>query len=291
METPLHSLRTRVLKADRYVCTPAWANHGQLLPGDPFGRIYFLRSGGGQVTHHGRTILLRPGTLTAIPAFTPCAYVCPRRMDQVYIHFTATVFGGLEPFASLGWPYQVLLREPERIRRIVDGMVAADRARTPAATLAGEGLLRLLLAEFAAAPVARPPRVAGVERLQPIFAFVARNLSDRITLADLARQVHLQPTYFSNLFTATMGFSPMTYVLRQRVERAQGMLRLSDAKLQEVAESVGFRDAFYFSRVFTRFTGLRPSAYRHATPAEGSAGKVGQVDSRGQIPDSRFQKW
>ena len=270
MNTLLTTLRTRVTSANRLVCTPAWADHGRPLPGDFFGRIYFLRAGEGHVTHHGRTLPLRPGSLVAIPAFTPCTYVCPRSMDLSYVHFTATVFGALEPFASLGWPCRVPVTDTRAMARLWDRLIATGGRDTPSGYLASDGLLRLLLEPFAAAapPEGSVARLAAVERLQPVFVHVERNLSGRITLADLALQVHLQPTYFSNRFTAVMGISPMAYVLRQRVERAQGLLRLSEGKLQEIAESVGFRDAFYFSRVFTRLTGLRPSHYRLATPAD-----------------------
>jgi len=270
MNATLATLRTGVVCADRLVCTPAWADHGRPLPGDFFGRLYYLRSGEGHVTHHGRTMPLLPGRLTAIPAFTPCTYVCPRRMHLAYVHYTATVFGALEPFACLGWPFQVPVPDRDAMEGLWTRLVATGNDPSPARGLESDGLLRLLLAPFVAAghAGAAAPQLDGVERLQPVFAYVERNVAARITLADLARQVHLQPTYFSNRFTTVMGISPMTYVLRQRVERAQGLLRLTDRKLQDIAEAVGFRDAFYFSRVFTRLTGLPPSHYRRATPAD-----------------------
>ncbi len=267
----LATLRTCLIGGNRLTCDSSWADYGRPLPGDFFGRIYYLRSGAGKVTHHDRVIQMKPGKLVAIPAFTPCTYRCLGSMDLSYVHFTATVLGSLEPFDCFGWTFEVRVRGIRSMNRTWDGMLAALRQDDkPGRALEADGFLRQLIACFAGtAQQAYSPRLRKVERLQPVFSYVEQRLGSTIRLADLARLVNLQPTYFSNRFTEVMGMSPIAYVTRQRIERAQGLLRHTDMKLQQIAEAVGLQDAFYFSRVFKAVAGTPPSEYRRRIPAEG----------------------
>ena len=49
---------------------------------------------------------------------------------------------------------------------------------------------------------------------------------------------------------------------RLRIEHAQRFLRETDLMIYEISERVGYNDTVYFSRVFEKITGVRPSEYR-----------------------------
>ena len=52
----------------------------------------------------------------------------------------------------------------------------------------------------------------------------------------------------------------MDYFTRMKISRAQAMLQESpDATVHQVAEALGFRDVYYFTKVFRRITGVSPS--------------------------------
>lgn len=267
----LATLRTCLIGGSRLTCDSSWADHGRPLPADFFGRIYYLRGGAGRVTHHGRVVQMEPGKLVAIPAFTPCTYRCLGSMDLSYVHFTATVLGSLEPFDCFGWNFEAGVRGIGSMNRTWDAMLAALRQDDkPGRALDADGFLRQLIACFAGtAQQAYSPRLRKVERLQPVFSYIDQRIATDIRLPDMARLVNLQPTYFSNHFTDVMGMTPIAYVTRQRIERSQGLLRRTNMKLQQIAEAVGFQDAFYFSRVFKKTTGMPPAEYRGRAPVEG----------------------
>src|SRR5262245_17195638 len=92
----------------------------------------------------------------------------------------------------------------------------------------------------------------------------------RATLTKVAQHAGLHPVYLARAFRAHVGCSVGEYVRRRRVARACDCLATSDMALSEIALASGFHDQSHFSRVFRRYTGMSPGAYRRAM-GEGSA--------------------
>ena len=247
---PLGGLRTRVLCAARRLCDETWARGGALEHIDPFGRLYLLRSGAGLIRlRDGRTVELRPGRLVVIPAHVAAFYQCAG-MDLTYAHFTAEPLDGVELFSLLRWDLSVELAEPGVEAALFDALVSAWPRRDGGGFLEADGLLRQLLARFAATGGQGSGRLDGILRLRPVLELIERNLHRPIRLAELARAARLQPNYLSNLFAAQMGVAPARYIVRRRVEKAERLLRMTRQGLKEIAASLGFENQFYFSRVF-----------------------------------------
>ena len=102
-----------------------------------------------------------------------------------------------------------------------------------------------------------PPR-----RLQRVFAHVRENIAQELAVAELAQVVGMSQYYFSKLFKLSTGTTPHQYVMRQRVERAQEILREGRTPLAEVATHVGFETQSHFTSVFRRLSGVTPKHYR-----------------------------
>jgi AraC family transcriptional regulator len=95
-----------------------------------------------------------------------------------------------------------------------------------------------------------------------VFAHVEANLSRRIPIRELAHVLGLSASHFCRAFKCTFGISPREYVLRRRIEFAQGlMLRTSDP-LSAIAIQCGMCDQPHFSRLFHRVVGETPYAWR-----------------------------
>ena len=98
--------------------------------------------------------------------------------------------------------------------------------------------------------------------IKHIKQYVAKHLSDNITLEDIAENVHLTPQYCCSLFSKHMGQTLFEFITNQRIEYAKGMIVTSDVSLTEIAGRCGFCDYNYFSRVFRNTTGMQASKYR-----------------------------
>ncbi|MCI8923770.1 MAG: response regulator [Lachnospiraceae bacterium] len=92
--------------------------------------------------------------------------------------------------------------------------------------------------------------------------YIEGNLTQRLTLNQVASSINLSPNYLSSLFKKELGVGFVDYITEKRVERAKELLENTGLKTYEVAQQAGFVDESYFSKTFKRLTGKRPSAFR-----------------------------
>ena len=95
-----------------------------------------------------------------------------------------------------------------------------------------------------------------------VRAYIESNLGGRIAIAELAAQVHLSIGHFSRTFRASFGASPQAYIRRQRILRAEALMRSSNEPLARIAVDCGLCDQPHFSRTFRRIFGVTPNAWR-----------------------------
>ena len=77
--------------------------------------------------------------------------------------------------------------------------------------------------------------------------------------------------HFMPCFEATYGETPMRYLTRRRIERAQDLLRHANLTVTEVCTVVGFASLGSFSARFRQLVGESPTAYRDRWAARGGA--------------------
>jgi AraC-like DNA-binding protein len=83
-----------------------------------------------------------------------------------------------------------------------------------------------------------------------------------LTIASLAEQHNVNRNRLSYIFRRHAGMGPAEYLLKYRINAAQEMLLTSDAPVQQIAQTVGMADPFYFSRLFKKQCGISPTKYR-----------------------------
>lgn len=82
------------------------------------------------------------------------------------------------------------------------------------------------------------------------------------TLTDLAGRYGMCPKYFSEVFKKYTGISPIDYLIAYRMKEAHRLLTSTSVSVKEISETVGYADAYYFSRLFKKQYGLAPSQLR-----------------------------
>lgn len=79
----------------------------------------------------------------------------------------------------------------------------------------------------------------------------------------------VNPIYFGQLFKKETGNSFHEHINHVRIEKAKSLLNHSHTKVYEIAERIGFKNAYYFNVVFKKLTGLTPLEYRNKDGLKG----------------------
>ncbi|WP_299013421.1 GlxA family transcriptional regulator [uncultured Photobacterium sp.] len=98
--------------------------------------------------------------------------------------------------------------------------------------------------------------------------WVKRNLSKTITAQSIADHCGLPLRSFNRKFKDQVGESPHQYLQKVRMEAAQQLLRDFGMSVQDVAEQVGYKDAYHFSTRFQQQFSMTPSQYRRMVKAK-----------------------
>jgi AraC-like DNA-binding protein len=103
--------------------------------------------------------------------------------------------------------------------------------------------------------------------------FMHDHIEDGLSLSELSQQLKLSAPYLCRIFKEQTGHSPMDYFNRLKIQKACKYLDLTDLKVREVADKLGYDDPYYFSRAFKKVMQSSPANYRLK-----SKGLIGSAD-------------
>jgi AraC-like DNA-binding protein len=99
-------------------------------------------------------------------------------------------------------------------------------------------------------------------RLQCSIRYIRDHYDQPITVDDLAAEVRLTRSSYTRQFKGITGKLPLDYVNAVRLEHSKLLLQLTDDRLHDIAQNVGFNNEYYFGRRFKQYTGVSPGLYR-----------------------------
>ncbi|MBB3108526.1 AraC-like DNA-binding protein [Paenibacillus phyllosphaerae] len=154
----------------------------------------------------------------------------------------------------------VLFRSIERVFRI-GGSFAHMRA---------SAYLQLLFAEFGAAVQETSGQLDrgsddGEALVAQIIRYLSTQYAEPVSIEMMADTLGYNRAYLSRLFKQRTGMTPVTFLLKFRIDKARQLLReRPELTIEQIAASAGFADPLYFSKQFRRFYAMSPSAYRES---------------------------
>ena len=101
-------------------------------------------------------------------------------------------------------------------------------------------------------------------QIRRLKTHIEANLDATIRVKELAELARLSSFHFCRAFRESFGDSPHGYVMRRRVERAQGLMLTTNASLGQIAADCGLADQAHFNKLFRRFVGESPGMWRRA---------------------------
>jgi len=105
-----------------------------------------------------------------------------------------------------------------------------------------------------------PPHTSAL--VKRAVAYLHQNYSRPLSRWEIAEAIGVSEDYLTRVFNRELEISPWDYLNRYRIQQAQSLLRATTFAIGVIAQQVGFKDQTYFSRVFSKQTGLSPQAYR-----------------------------
>ncbi len=150
-----------------------------------------------------------------------------------------------------------LQREPHPGQRLI--------AESLSTALAAPLVHRLSVDEPAQAPVA-----GGLDArtLQRVIDYMRQNLGAPLDLASLASVAAVSRFHFARLFRRSAGVSPMAYLGKLRLQRAQDLIRAGGLSLAAIADLLGYTDQSHFTRRFRLAIGCTPAVYARECGAQ-----------------------
>lgn len=255
----------------------------------PYYRLYYIDEGKGFISDNSDRLTLEPGNLYLIPSFTICNLNCDDYLSQYFVQFFEESPDGISLFnnnrsimklpadeVDIALVKRLLQSNPGRgINRSENPKVYEKEAyykeylslnnkMKPHLIFENQGILLLLISKFLNAKEFRTSHSQSVpSKILDTMSYVQLNLSENITVAELAKRVNQNQDYFSKQFLIHTGQRPLNYIHEKKIERAQYLITTTNKSFLEIALNTGFSNLPHFSKIFKQIVSLTPGEYRN----------------------------
>lgn len=108
------------------------------------------------------------------------------------------------------------------------------------------------------------PRLKTIvaEKINAACELMRSHVDGILRVQEMAQSVGMSTTHFTRLMRQHTGFTPIEYFIHLKMQRACRFLSLTQQTIKEIADRIGYEDAYYFSRVFRKVIGISPTKYR-----------------------------
>lgn len=229
--------------------------------------LWFMRSGYGTVETPDGMFDLLPGSCLLMRGGEP--YIFDPNFEHPFLHYWVH-FDCFDHDGRAIAPADAPL--PRRFRQLEEPQFMNDLLERVVVRFENDARgeadfwLRVAVAELARNDAATDTRNETRTDQQMRIDRLCRKIEDRPyeswTVADLAREFCGSRSHLYRAFVERTGFSPQQFVIDVRMRHARMLLTESDNSIGWIAEQLGYRDLFFFSRQFKQLHGCSPSAFR-----------------------------
>ncbi len=109
---------------------------------------------------------------------------------------------------------------------------------------------------------ARMKRQDENKPIRAVKQYVAEHYGEPLTLEQASAVANLSPAYFSTVFKKDTGMTFLEYLSKIRMDMAKRLLKETNRTIADICGIVGYNDVRYFTKTFTKYSGLKPNEYR-----------------------------
>ena len=127
-------------------------------------------------------------------------------------------------------------------------------------------LITCLLTECVQSTMVTQENHSVPQIIHAAMLYLQENYSMRHTLESLGARFNINPFYLQKQFKRYVGLSPAEYCIYLRINRAKVLMRSTYSTISEISREVGIENVGYFTRLFKKYEGRTPQAYRDLWP-------------------------
>ena len=217
--------------------------------------FFLMEEGECRFIWEDREILLQPGTLVYIPlhAHYDMQVSTPAFSISRCNFYLKDALGEAVFFSQS--PKLLYQQAPQKIQDLMHEMTRIE--------IVGKNAARMKLLFYRLInELIQEKETISHHRLTPAISYLHAHYCEEIDASMLAELCFLSPAQFYRMFRKAFDRTPLEYRNDLRMRQAKLLLLEEDYSIGEIAQQLGFESIYYFSRVFRRFTGLSPTAYR-----------------------------
>ncbi|MEM8946498.1 MAG: AraC family transcriptional regulator [Planctomycetota bacterium] len=231
----------------------------------PYFAVEVVTQGGGTACLAGRNYTLRPGAVfTYGPGIEHEIDSDPDHpLGKYFVNFVGVdakkllASGGLRPgkFARI----QSFTEVQNALDLLLQDGARASTSPDQLCTM----LLRYILAKIKVSTVnSAPSQTQSLMTFQRCCSYIRQHCERLTNLEAVSKECDIDKAYLCRLFSRYCHQTPYQYLKKQKMDRAAARLEDATLLVRDVAKSVGYSDAFLFSRTFKSMFGVSPSQFR-----------------------------
>ena len=248
-----------------------------------FSRLYLVTQGEASIYVGKEKVNLKKGCLYLIPSFTHCSYVCESELSHYYATFSIQLPNNLNIYQLFNFkyevettteylnffkklcelnPYKALPAKDPKVYQKINSKYWNLSIEDAQRSLMSSGLLYMFISKFIGTTKIDLYNVDSNEILATI-KYIHSNLNEELTVGNLSDMTCLSSGHFSRKFKQLTELSPINYINKHRIEKAQLLLNSTSHSCVEIAEICGYKSNAYFCKTFKKYTSQTPGDYRN----------------------------
>jgi len=250
----------------------------------PFFRMYLIEKGQATVILNNIEYLLLPGKLYLIPPYTTHSDRNDCYFSIFYIHIYEDLRNNISIFDQMLFPVQIdasyldelLFKrlheinplsnlkkyDPSSYDNPVNLMQSiVENTHVPISTqIETNGILFQLFSKFLL--LAKQRDINKDTRIIKVLHYIYKNIDTKILIKELSSLCYMSDDHFIRLFKKELTTTPISYINKKKIEKAQLMLLIKNMAIKDIAYSLSFDNVSYFNRIFKHIIGKTPKEYK-----------------------------
>ncbi len=204
------------------------------------------------------------GKLYLIPPHLPLKFKSITPYSHYYLHFSSAELYNILP------PDQVFCEKYQRRSTIIktfERIIAAFSETTSNIScfesfevrfLVEQLLVQFIDHHYLEARCSEFPE----QRFSKVLQYIEEHINEKVEISQLRKIINMSSTDFIVKFNNYFGMPPKQYIINRKLSVAKRLLIKTSLPIKEVAESCGYQDEFYFSRIFKKYFHESPRDFR-----------------------------